>query len=149
MNKNLLIILIPLAFYACTSSNKSEGNEEKAITEKVEESIENGVYFVTPKNGEVVKNPVKLVFGVNGMEVEPAGVAAEGKGHHHVAIDGTFVEKGVVVPADSMSIHYGKGQLETELTLTPGKHTLTMQFADGFHQSYGEAWSKTIEITVE
>ena len=53
------------------------------------------------------------------------------------------------VPADSTSIHYGKGQIETELTLSPGKHTLTMQFADGFHQSYGEEWSATIEVIVQ
>lgn len=149
MNKNLLLILIPLTFYACSPSNKTEKSEEVAIAENAEASIENGVFFVSPKDGEVVNNPVKLVFGVNGMEVEPAGMAKEGKGHHHVAIDGSFVEKGIVVPADSMSIHYGKGQTETELTLAPGTHTLTMQFADGFHQSYGEAWSKTIEITVE
>ncbi|MBP6707250.1 MAG: DUF4399 domain-containing protein, partial [Achromobacter sp.] len=40
-------------------------------------------------------------------------------------------------------------QTETELKLAPGKHTLTMQFADGAHRSYGPDLSSTISVTVK
>lgn len=150
MKKPLLLLTLPILLFSCNSTQKTEEveNSDDSPIESLVEVEEKGVFFVSPSSGDSVQNPVKLVFGVTGMEIEPAGAANEGKGHHHIVIDGTFVEKGVVVSADSMSIHYGKGQTETELTLSPGKHTLTMQFADGFHQSYGEGWSATIEVFV-
>ncbi len=107
------------------------------------------VYFKNLQDGDAVKNPVKIEFGVEGMEVEPAGALNAEKGHHHLIIDGNYVKRGGVVPADSMNIHYGGGQTETEINLSPGEHYLTMQFADGFHQSYGEQMSAVVLIVVE
>ncbi|MFC3881621.1 DUF4399 domain-containing protein [Algoriphagus namhaensis] len=125
-----LVILISLVF-AC-------GSQEK------------GVYFVNLNDGDTVTSPFKVEMGVNGMEVEPAGKVNEGFGHHHLIIDGSFIEAGVTVPANETNIHYGKGQKTTDdIVLSPGQHTLTLQFADGVHASYGEAMSKTITITVE
>ena len=83
------------------------------------------------------------------MEVEPAGELSRYKGHHHIIVDGSFNEKGAVVPADTTHIHFGLGQTSAELPLSPGPHTLTLQFADGFHRSYGEKMSASITITVE
>lgn len=107
------------------------------------------VFFANLKDGQTVTSPVKVEFGVEGMEVEPAGELHEGMGHHHIIINGSFLERGTAVPADSVNIHYGAGQTETELELPAGTHTLTMQFADGYHQSYGEQMSATISVTVE
>jgi hypothetical protein len=56
--------------------------------------------------------------------------------------------EGQAIPADDMHLHFGKGQTETEVTLKPGEHKLTLQFADGAHRSYGPKMSKTIKITV-
>lgn len=108
-----------------------------------------GVGFGNLEDGATVSSPFYVAFEVMGMEVEPAGIVNEGKGHHHIIIDGSFIEPGGAVPADSVNIHYGGGQLGDTLTLSPGAHTLTMQFADGLHRSYGEQMSKTIGITVE
>jgi hypothetical protein len=108
-----------------------------------------GVYFANLEDGAEVSTTFKVEMGVKGMEVEPAGEVVKGKGHHHIVIDGSFIPAATVVPANETNIHYGKGQTETELTLAPGKHTLTLQFANGLHQSYGEAWSKTITVTVK
>ncbi|MDH5366571.1 MAG: DUF4399 domain-containing protein [Cyclobacteriaceae bacterium] len=149
MRKFILLLVIPFVMYACNTTNKTEENQDEPASMLESSNEEKGVYFVSPSDGDTVNNPVKVVFGVSGMEIEPAGTVNEGKGHHHIVIDGGYIDKGVVVPADSMNIHYGKGQTETEITLSPGKHTLTMQFADGFHQSYGKEWSKTIELNVE
>lgn len=107
------------------------------------------VFFANLEDGATVTSPVKVEFGVEGMEVEPAGALNEGKGHHHIIINGSHIERGTGVPADSLNIHYGAGQTETELELPVGTHTLTMQFADGLHQSYGEQMSATISVTVE
>ncbi|CAM2177433.1 DUF4399 domain-containing protein [Paraburkholderia sacchari] len=108
-----------------------------------------GVYFVEPKNGATVSNPVHVKFGVDGMTVAPAGTTTPNTGHHHLLIDGAALPQGTVVPANEKSIHYGKGQTETEVTLPPGDHTLTAQFANGAHQSYGPGWSQTITVHVK
>jgi len=107
------------------------------------------VSFLAPADGAVVSNPVQVRMAVSGMNVQPAGELVTGTGHHHLIIDGQPVTEGEAVPADKTHLHFGKGQTETELTLSPGMHTLTLQFADGKHQSYGPALSKTIRIEVK
>jgi len=56
---------------------------------------------------------------------------------------------GTVVPKDSTHLHFGKGQTETTVQLTPGKHKLTLQFADGLHRSYGGKLATTISVNVK
>ncbi|WP_420386806.1 DUF4399 domain-containing protein [Roseivirga sp.] len=123
-----LIILLALFTASCGSSD--------------------GVYFENLTDGQEVSSTVLVEMGVKGMDVEPAGEVHKGKGHHHIIIDGGFMKTGETIPADKTHIHYGKGQTEATIELTPGKHTLTLQFANGLHQSYGEAWSKTITVNV-
>ena len=108
-----------------------------------------GVSFVQPADGATVSNPVHVVFGVQGMKIAPAGTPTEGTGHHHLLIDGKSLPKGEVIPANDKSLHFGKGQTETDLTLPPGDHTLTLQFGDGAHRSYGPEMSKTIKVHVK
>jgi hypothetical protein len=107
------------------------------------------VKFLSPADKAVVGTTFKVVMGIEGMEVKPAGAIEATSGHHHIIIDGAPIEAGKPVPADAQHIHYGKGQTETELTLTPGVHTLTLQFANGAHLSYGPAMSSTITVTVQ
>ena len=107
------------------------------------------VSFVQPADGATVSNPVHVVFGVEGMTIAPAGTMTEGTGHHHLLIDGKPLPKGEVIPANDKSLHFGKGQTETDLTLPPGDHTLTLQFGDGAHQSFGPEMSQTIKIHVK
>jgi len=108
------------------------------------------VYFTNIKDGDTVKSPVKLSFGVDGMGVRPAGQDVNDKttGHHHLIIDSDGIAPGQVVPMNDKHIHYGKGQTSAEVKLTPGKHTLRLQFADGAHRSYGPEMSAAIHITV-
>jgi uncharacterized protein DUF4399 len=107
------------------------------------------VSFVQPADGATVSNPVHVVFAVEGMKIAPAGTMTEGTGHHHLLIDGQPLPKGEVIPATDKSLHFGKGQTETDLTLPPGDHTLTLQFGDGAHRSYGPEMSKTITVHVK
>ncbi|MGF6859283.1 DUF4399 domain-containing protein [Paraburkholderia sp. CI3] len=108
-----------------------------------------GVTFVQPADGATVTSPVHVVFGLDGMKIAPAGTLTDGTGHHHLLIDGKPLPKGEVVPATDKSLHFGKGQTETDLTLPPGDHTLTLQFGDGAHRSYGPEMSKTITVHVK
>lgn len=149
MKKIVICVLFMAVIAACSNEKKAstESTEEVAET-KPAETVEAEVFFVLPNEGDTLSPTFKVAMGVKGMEVEPAGEVNEGKGHHHIIVDGSFIEKGQVVPADSTHIHYGKGQTEVELTLAPGNHTLTMQFADGVHSSYGEKLSKTISIVI-
>ena len=107
------------------------------------------VYFISPKPGAEVPTKFHVKFGVKGMKVEPAGNMTENTGHHHLIVDGEPTPEGTVVPADATHIHFGKGQTETDLELPPGKHTLTLQFANGAHQSYGKAMSATTTVQVK
>jgi hypothetical protein len=108
------------------------------------------VFFPNLTDGQEIKLPFQLQMGVEVMEVEPAGALNYGKGHHHLIIDGQAMDKGTSVPFDATNIHFGKGQTEYTLdSLAAGVHTLTLQFANGAHLSYGEGLSTTIKVVVK
>ena len=112
-------------------------------------ATESKVHFVKPKNLEVVSQTFEVEFAVEGMTVAKAGNLKPATGHHHLIIDGKSVEKGQVVPKDETHKHFGDGATKASITLKPGKHTLTMQFADGVHKSLGEEYASTISIEVK
>jgi hypothetical protein len=110
------------------------------------------VYFITPRNGATVQGPVTVRFGLKGMGVAPAGVKFDNTGHHHLLIDTDFstLALDAPLPATDKIVHFGKGQTETTLTLSPGKHTLEIVFADYLHKSFDPPLhSKKITITVQ
>ena len=107
------------------------------------------VAFVEPVDGAVVSSPFHVKFAVNGMSVKPAGEIVAGTGHHHLIINADYVKEGESIPFDDKHLHFGKGQTETDVKLPPGSYTLTLQFANGAHQSYGPKLSQTIHVTVK
>ena len=110
---------------------------------------EKSVWFVEPKDGATVTSPFKVVFGVKGMAVEPAGEIKADSGHHHLLINLGPMNAGEAIPVDDKHLHFGKAQTEAEVTLPPGQYKLTMQFANGAHVSYGPAMAASINITVK
>lgn len=107
------------------------------------------VDLLEPANGATVGTTFKVRFGVKGMTVAAAGDILPDSGHHHLLINQAFIAKGESVPFSEQHLHFGKGQTEAEVKLAPGVYRLTAQFANGAHQSYGEAMSKTITVTVK
>lgn len=108
------------------------------------------VSFVEPQNGATVSSPVRVKMAAQGLRVEPAGAVTAGAGHMHIMIDTACVAPGQVVPNDDLHKHFGKAQLETELTLAPGAHTLCLQAADGAHMALaGQGMTQQISITVK
>lgn len=107
------------------------------------------VYFVEPKHRSVVGSEFKVVMGVRGKEVRPAGPIDPSSGHHHLLINTKAIPKGAVIPEDSQHLHFDKGETETVVKLPPGKHTLRLQFGNGANQSYGASMGKMITVTVK
>ncbi len=108
------------------------------------------VYFITPHDGQVIKGDVTVRFGLTGMGVAPAGMAAEGTGHHHLIIDSPQPALDMPLPKDDQHLHFGKGQTETVLKLAPGKHTLQLVLGDANHIPHQPAVvSGQIHITVK
>ena len=110
------------------------------------------VYIISPKDGATVSNPVVVRFGLKNMGVAPAGVQMENTGHHHLFIDTPLpadLTKPIPAVADKI-VHFGKGQTETTLTLTPGKHTLQLLLGDYTHTPHNPpVKSKKITIHVK
>lgn len=134
----------------CISTTPTHAETRKLKTSNV--TPENArVYFVNLKDGQEVPTKFKVKMGLDGMKLRNASDDIEDKttGHHHILVDKKFIPAGEAIPADEMHIHLGKSQDEVELNLKPGKHTLTLQLADGAHRSYGEKLSATINITVK
>lgn len=91
------------------------------------------VFIIEPKDGAEVTSPVTVKFGIEGMEVAPAGTDKPNSGHHHLIIDSALPDTKAAVPADSNHIHFGKGQTETTIELKPGAHTLQLLLGDKNH----------------
>jgi hypothetical protein len=108
-------------------------------------------YIIAPLDGAKLKNPVTVRFGLKGMGIAPAGIQVADTGHHHLFVDTplpTDMNLPIAVVADKI-IHFGKGQTETALTLSPGKHTLQLLVGDLLHIPNAQpVASKQITITV-
>ena len=92
------------------------------------------LYIAEPKDGASIQGPVRVVMGLSGMGVAPAGADFPETGHHHVLVDvDALPPLDMPIPADDKHRHFGKGQTETVLTLAPGRHTLQLLLGDRNH----------------
>ena len=168
MYKKILLPILTITFIACNNSAdnsnvSTDSTDEKTSSDTMSNmattaavpdlpAIPEGakVYFKNLKNGAAVTSPVKVDMGVDNMKVDTAGPVVAASGHYHIFIDAEdSLAAGEIVPKDSIHIHFGKGQTEYELKLSPGPHKLSLQMADGLHRSYGSKLSATIHITVK
>lgn len=140
MLKKIALACAVFALTACASMNNPNPNQPPA---------DKGVWFVSPMDGATVGQTFTVKFGIKGMAVEAAGDQNAGKGHHHLLVNLMSKPAGELIPVDAQHLHYGKAQTEAEIKLAPGQYKLTMQFADGYHLSYGQAMAATINVTVK
>jgi hypothetical protein len=95
------------------------------------------LYFIAPQAGATLRGEFTVKFGLRGMGVAPAGIQLEGTGHHHLLIDvETLPALDQPIPADPHHLHFGKGQTETTLKLSPGEHTLQLLLGDHLHRPH-------------
>ncbi|MEN3289099.1 MAG: hypothetical protein V7634_3399 [Bradyrhizobium sp.] len=111
------------------------------------------VYFIGLNDGDTVKSPLLIRYGLSGMGIAPAGTEAPNTGHHHLLIDAeplTGDALNEAIPVDEHHVHYGKGQTEASVTLTPGKHTLQLVLGDWSHVPHKTpVMSDRITVNVE
>jgi hypothetical protein len=108
------------------------------------------VTILSPANGAVVSNPVTIQFGLAGMGVAPAGIDKAKTGPHHLLIDTGLPDFTHPIPSDEKHRHFGGGQTQTVLELSPGQHTLQLLLGDHLHMPHDPpVTSEVITITVE
>lgn len=118
--------------------------------EKVAAAPGSNLYFINLKNGDTVTSPVLVQFGLSGMGVAPAGIEKAGTGHHHLLLDVESIDVNVPIPNSDQFRHYGVGQTEVSLPMTPGKHTLQLLLGDQNHiPHHPPVMSERITITVK
>ncbi|MBN4069070.1 DUF4399 domain-containing protein [Beggiatoa alba] len=145
---NKIIILFSLFFLAGNQAVLAASDGHEKHSDAMEKSVE--VYIISPKNGATVASPVTVVFGLKGMGIAPAGVENEHTGHHHLLIDTGIPPSDKPIPSDANHHHFGKGQTETRLELTPGKHTLQLLIGNHSHMQHAKPIvSEKITITIE
>ena len=107
-------------------------------------------YIVAPTDGATVSSPLTVVFGLSDYGVAPAGIARDNTGHHHLIIDAPLPDLSKPIPADEHYRHFGGGQTEVEIELTPGRHTLQLLLGDHTHVPHSPPiMSERITVNVE
>ena len=76
------------------------------------------LYFIEPKDGQVVEKTFVVKFGLKDFGVAPAGYDINNTGHHHLLIDVELPDLNKPIPADANHLHFGGGQTEALLTLS-------------------------------
>ena len=94
---------------------------------------EASVYIANMTDGQYIPSQAVVRFGVSNMGVAPAGVAVVNTGHHHLLIDTPLPALDKPIPNDFNHLHFGVGQTEAHITLSPGTHTLQLLFGDENH----------------
>ena len=101
------------------------------------------VYFITPKNDDIVSGEVVCCWFLYCINVN-------GTGHHHLIIDADLPNLTQPIQADKNHVHFGKGQTEVKLELEPGSHTLQLLLGDYRHIPHSPPiYSNKITIVVK
>ena len=107
------------------------------------------VYFVGLEDGSVIPQKATIHFGLVNMGVAPAGIDRPNTGHHHLLIDTQLPPLDEPIPNDFNHLHFGAGQTEATVTLSPGRHTLQLLLGDENHVPHNPpVMSKPIRVYV-
>lgn len=158
MRRALAATLFALSLAACGDNSAPSSHEEvhkegAPIAETMARTPSPPgakAFLIEPADGATLKSPVTVKFGIEGMKVAPAGTDEPDSGHHHLLIDTKLEDYDGPITADAQHLHFGKGQTEATIELTPGQHTLQHVFADRNHVPHDPpVQSAPITITVE
>src|SRR5260370_27819696 len=107
------------------------------------------VYFVGLEDGSVLPQKATIHFGLVNMGVAPTGIDRPNTRHHHLWIDTKVPPLDEPIPNDFNHLHFGAGQTEAIVTLSPGRHTLQLLLGDENHVPHNPPiMSKPIRIYV-
>lgn len=91
------------------------------------------VWFVSPGDGAALTSPFVVEFGLEGMELLPAGEIGEHTGHHHLLVNTPLPRMDLPIITDDAHMHFGLAQTNVELSLAPGTYTLQLLLGDDLH----------------
>ena len=95
------------------------------------------LYFITPRDGQKIRGGFWCRFGLRNMGVTHAGDDYQNSGHHHLLIDvNEPLDPKEPIPQDKSHLHFGAGQTETYIELSPGSHTLQLVLGDAKHYPF-------------
>ncbi|MDC3019356.1 DUF4399 domain-containing protein [Gammaproteobacteria bacterium] len=107
------------------------------------------VYFINLKDGDELKSPFLIQFGLSGKGIAPAGTDVDNTGHHHLLINVDEVNYSMPIPSSKQHLHFGLGQTETVLDLSAGEYKLQLVLGDKYHIPHNPPLvSEVIEVTV-
>ena len=108
------------------------------------------VYIGWPNDGASVSaGRIKVWFGARNIGVAPAGVTFRNTGHHHLLINTPLPPLDEPIPNTKNHLHFGAGQTEAFIDLTPGTYTLQLLMGDADHVPHDPpVTSKKITIHV-
>ena len=143
VSAGMLALLVTLAAHQSASAQTTTTGGPSPSAQGARE------YFVDLKDGATIGTKTTIHFGLHGMGVAPAGSDKANSGHHHLLIDTELPPLDQPIPSDENHLHFGAGQTETELTLTPGPHTLQLLFGDKNHIPQSPpVMSELVHVTV-
>jgi hypothetical protein len=142
----LAVLVVSMAFVPPAAAQAATGSMARTPSPPGAE-----VYIISPKDGAQVASPVRVLFGLKGMGIAPAGIKFDNTGHHHLLVDtDPPSDMGAPLPATDKILHFGKGQTEASVPLSPGRHTLQLLLGDALHVPHDPpVISKKITITVK
>ena len=106
-------------------------------------------YFIDLKDGETVKSPLLVRFGLTEqMGIAPALADWPDTGHFHLLIDKKPPNPNR--PISNKNLHLHRGQTEAIVELSKGKHTLQIVMGDYSHIPHNPpVMSERISVKVE
>ncbi len=151
MRVKYLCLACVTMFAATAAMSAMAADAAPATTQRTKAPAGVELYFISPRDGDTVGTEVTITFGLKGMGVAPAGIALANTGHHHLLIDLESPPRAdAPIPADGQHVHFGGGQTQTTVKLSPGTHTLQLNLGDSLHRQFDPPiLSEKITVTVK
>lgn len=128
--------LIMLSAFLMALTSNSYGQSVSSLVVPPS-SLAPEVYFVNLRDGDRVRSPFRIIFGLTRLGLAPAGIDKPSTGHHHLLINTALPsDLKKPLPFSDKYRHFGGGQSEAIIEMPPGKHTLRLLFADSLHQPF-------------
>ena len=142
--------ILALSFTNEYFNNQDDKRKAKSTIKDSALGKNESIYIISPKNGDEVTNPVRIIFGLKNMGVAPAGTKKNNTGHHHLLINlDKLPNLTLPLPSNENLIHFGLGQTQTEVILKKGSNTLQLILGDYMHKPHNPPLiSKKIRIIV-
>jgi hypothetical protein len=141
--KQLALVALLVSVAACSSSTPETSKPAApAPAPAAPPAAASGprVFFEQPKDGATVKGPlVHLQFNVENFTIgavppDPVTTVRPNIGHYHVGYDTDCLPPGTeIVKGTPTWIHFGKGDAQMDMQMTPGTHKLALQIGDDKH----------------